>query len=176
MTWSNEIWKPVAGYEGLYEVSNTGRVKSTPRCGTKGRILKQNVGARGYARVELSKGNRQKKHFVHRLVASAFIGPIPDGLQVNHIDENKLNNRADNLNFMTAKENINWGSGRKKCEAAHRKRVACFGCDGTIIAEYQSITEAARATGASLGGISECCHGKREKLKGVIYKFVEAGR
>lgn len=91
---SKEIWKNVVGYEGLYEISNLGRVKSN--C-NGGRILKWNVSNNGYATVELFKNKKSKRVLVHRLVASAFIDNPNNLPQVNHIDENKLNNHVDNL-------------------------------------------------------------------------------
>ena len=99
-------WKPVVGYEGLYEVSNMGRVKSLKRLRTKERIIAQFQNHRGYARVTLWKDNSQKKYSVHRLVAEAFI-PNPNNLpEVNHIDGDKQNNHMDNLEWCTRSENI----------------------------------------------------------------------
>ena len=111
---TEEIWRPVVGYEGLYEVSNTGRVRSLDRYVRrnyfkKGRILKLND-RRGYLFVELCLNNKTKNFSVHRLVAQAFI-PNPDNLpQVNHIDEDKLNNRVENLEWCDSKYNSNYGT------------------------------------------------------------------
>lgn len=110
----NEIWKPVAGYEGIYEVSNLGRVRSLDRevanrWGTTkpvpGAIRTIAVKREGYCFVNLFRRSRGRPMYVHRLVAIAFL-PNPEGLpQVNHIDGDKLNNRADNLEWCTGKEN-----------------------------------------------------------------------
>ena len=110
-----EIWRPIEGYEGLYEVSNTGIVRSLDRYDSnnhflKGRILKLCADKDGYLNVGLCLGNKEKKYKVHRLVAQAFI-PNPDNLpQVNHKDEVKTNNRVENLEMCNAKYNSNYGS------------------------------------------------------------------
>ena len=115
---TEEIWRPVMGYEGFYEVSNQGRVRSVDRYDNnnhfrKGELMNLFYGC-GYLRVIFSKNGIVKKHLVHRLVAQAFI-PNPLSLpQVNHIDENKSNNNVDNLEWCTAKYNINYGLRSKK--------------------------------------------------------------
>jgi len=109
-----EIWKDIKDYEGIYQVSNLGKVKSLDRIDSGGRfrpekILKQNNN-KGYLKVTLCKNKSVKYPNVHRLVALAFI-PNPDNkLQVNHKDENKKNNCVDNLDWVTAKENANYGT------------------------------------------------------------------
>ena len=105
-----EIWKDIPNYEG-YQVSNLGRVKSLERIDALGhrlkeKILKPQTNSR-YYQVCLCKNSKVKKYFVHRLVWIAFNGTIPEGLQVNHINEVKTDNRLSNLNLMTAKENTN---------------------------------------------------------------------
>jgi len=103
----DERWLPVVGYEGIYDVSNCGRVcrikAATNTWG--GKILKGSV-YHGYIRVNLSKENIQRIHSVHRLVTAAFLGNCPNGKQVNHIDGHKLNNAATNLEYVTPSENI----------------------------------------------------------------------
>ena len=101
-----EIWKDIKGYEGIYQVSNFGRIKSSY---TK-RILKGGKNKAGYLLVGLYKQGVLSRKSIHRLVAEAFI-PNPDNKpEVNHIDENKTNNMVSNLEWMTAKENINHGT------------------------------------------------------------------
>lgn len=101
-------WHPVVGYEGWYEVSNHGDVKRVrPGKATRpGGILKQQVGRSGRLKVTLCKNSVQETIEVAKLVALAFIGPRPDGHQINHIDYNCKNNRADNLEFVTPSENL----------------------------------------------------------------------
>lgn len=107
-----EIWKPVIGYEGLYEVSNRGRVKSLNYLRTgREKILKERI-HQGYNRVTLFKNGVGKEHAVHRLVWNAFKGPIPKGLVINHLNEIKNDNRLCNLEICTSKENTNYGTGK----------------------------------------------------------------
>ena len=106
-----EIWKDIEGYEGLYQVSNLGRVKSIYGwCGNRfvkrTKILKLKINNKGYTKVYLYKNKKSKMFFVHRLVAMAFV-PNPNNLpQVNHKDGNKLNNSIGNLEWCTCSENI----------------------------------------------------------------------
>lgn len=104
-----EVWKDIAGYEGLYQVSNRGRVKSLARNTTKGGILTELECRNGYVRVQTSRGNTREKFLIHRLVAQAFILNPKNKPQVNHIDGNKKNNNLKNLEWVTAKENTNHG-------------------------------------------------------------------
>lgn len=99
------LWKPVQGYEGLYEVSNTGEVKST-FYGKNPRILKKSKTSTGYCKVELYKNKKRKSLRVHRLVAIAFIPNIDNKPNINHIDGNPLNNNVINLEWCTQKENV----------------------------------------------------------------------
>jgi hypothetical protein len=100
-----EIWKPVVGYEGCYEVSNLGRVNSIKRNGTLGGILKKILDTDGYIICCLMKSDIRMNKKVHRLVAQAFI-PNPDNKPaVNHIDNDKTNNKVSNLEWCTNKEN-----------------------------------------------------------------------
>lgn len=114
-----ESWQPVQGYEGLYEVSDQGRVWSVDRVverkskwGTmsklrvKGRILQPLNMNSGYPAANLSKGGKPKIYYVHSLVACAFIGPRPAGLQINHKDCDKYNNAVENLEYITHAENV----------------------------------------------------------------------
>jgi len=104
-----EIWKDIPGYEGKYQVSNLGNVKSMNYMHTKKEhILIKRVQPTGYHTVTFCKNGKAKQYLVHRIVYQTFAGEIPEGMQVNHIDENKLNNNIGNLNLMTPKENCNW--------------------------------------------------------------------
>ena len=112
-----EIWRPVVGYEGLYEVSNLGRVRSVDRYYYrlhKGKVLSLSKNANGYLKVVLSCNGKCKTIKVHRIVAEAFL-PNPDNLpQVNHKDEDKTNNSVDNLEWCNAKYNLSYGTRKDK--------------------------------------------------------------
>ena len=110
-----EEWRPIVGYEGLYEVSNTGQVRSLDKYDSmnrfyEGRILKLFADRLGYLSVVLYSNSKRKHYLVHRLVAEAFI-PNPDNLpQVNHRDENPSNDNVDNLEWCDGKYNVNYGT------------------------------------------------------------------
>lgn len=106
--WDGEEWRAIAGYEGLYEVSNLGRVRTLGggKARTHGRVLKQSTGTTGYLRVALSRANSSATKKVHRIVAAAFLGPIPVGAYVLHNDGNATNNTASNLRFGNASDNL----------------------------------------------------------------------
>ena len=158
-----EIWKPIAGYEGVYEVSNLGKVKSLKRKVIRsgksmfvhGGILKPNIINGGYEQIKLFKSGKAKMFLVHRLVAETFL-PNPKKLpQVNHIDGNKLNNKLENIEWCTAKENM-------VHSVTHRirrdiKPVDMLSEDGEYIKTFNSIKEAARESGVSHNHISRCC-------------------
>ena len=170
-----EIWVVVPEYED-YQVSSFGRVKSI-KFG-KEIILKSRLATNGYLSVILYKGSKPKTIRVHRLVWSSFNGPIPDGYEINHIDENKQNNRLDNLNLMTRRENVKWGSGVERRAAActngkNSKPVLQFDLEGTFIREWPSTMEIQRQTGYANNNIGACCSGKYKQAYGSIWKYKE---
>ena len=133
---SEIVWLPVVGYEGLFEVSSDGRVRSLDRIVTtktgvrkthRGRILSQHPDDDGYFRVGLSNAGRHRKRRVHSLVAESFIGPRPDGMEVCHNDSNRQNNHVSNLRYDTHSNNVldavangTWGPTSKEyCPAGH---------------------------------------------------------
>lgn len=160
-----EHWKPINGYKGLYEVSDTGLVRSL-KFG-KERILssKKNRG-NGYLQVVLYRDGKRKCLYVHRLVANAFI-PNPLKLAtVNHIDENKLNNSVANLEWMTQGDNNRYGTHDLRVALAQSKSVLQLDQFGNVVRQFLSIREAARQTGISDGSICEICNGGRRKTAG----------
>ena len=108
-----ESWKYVEGYEYLYQVSNTGFVKSIARYGTKGKIMIPLDNGKGYLRIKLSKNNFAKRVMLHRIIAKAFIPNPENKPYINHIDGNKKNNSIENLEWCTQKENVShaWVNG-----------------------------------------------------------------
>lgn len=174
-----EVWKEIENYEGLYQVSNMGRVKSLNYGHTgEERILKQGRCGK-YLKVELSKNRRLKAITVHRLVATAFI-PNPDNLPcINHKDENPFNNAANNLEWCTYKYNNNYGTRTQRASEAKRgkyntkvsKPVLQFTKQGEFIKEHPSTMEAQRQTRVLNGNISLCCSGRRKSAGGFIWKY-----
>lgn len=168
----NEIWKPIEGYDGRYEVSNLGRVKSYAQDSINGKIKTGNPTHKGYRSFVLYDGDGNKDTVpVHRLVASAFI-PNPDDLpQVNHKDENKANNCVDNLEWCDNDYNTHYGT---KIERARQSNMCCpttslpvcsRNPDGTITC-YNSIGEAERQTGNSHCNIVRALKGRRKSCGG----------
>ena len=158
-----EYWKPVVGYEGLYEVSNWGRVKSL-KFG-KERILKQSI-RHGYYIVSLWKNGKGKTYSVHRLVAEAFIDN-PDNLPcVNHKDENKQNNVVSNLEWCTHEYNNTYGTRIERCS----KPVLQYDLNGNLIKEWKSLHECGR-NGFNQGDICKCCNGERKTHQNFIWRY-----
>ena len=181
-----EIWKDIKGYEGLYQVSNIGRVRSVDRyvnhigCKVirKGKILRPATDTSGYHGVILSKNNIAKRYKVSRLVASAFIPNPQNKEQVNHIDGNKLNNNVVNLEWCTASENIEHayknglliipsGSNDKRSIRVNQIDKNT----GAIIATYAGLREAERITGIRHGNIWCCCQGRYKHKTAGGYKW-----
>ena len=158
-----EIWKDIKGYEGLYQVSNLGRVKSLSRKNhPKEEFRNLITNSKGYLIVNLLKNNKGKTNKVHRLVAEAFI-PNPNNYpQVNHKDENKTNNHVDNLEWCTNKYNSNYGHRNDKIG---RKKVRCI----TTGEEFNSIREASKNVNCTERNISSAVRGK-QKTAGYIIK------
>ena len=168
-----EKWRPIEGYEGLYEVSNYGDVKSLNYNHTgKEKILRTQISNCGYVQVALTTNNKQRRCYVHRLVAQTFI-PNPDNLpMINHKDEVKTNNCVDNLEWCTAKYNVNYGTGIERCVKAQSKPIKQYTLDGEFVREWVSISEAGR-NGFSAGCVCMCCQGKNENHNGFIWKYSE---
>lgn len=168
----NEIWKPIKGYEGLYEVSNLGRIKSLNYNHTgKEKILKPTKDRYGYLQVTLCKNNIKKQYTVHRLVAEAFIDN-PDNLpQVNHKDENKQNNNVDNLEWCDAKYNSNYGTGIERRAKSRQIPIIQYTLDGEFVREWDSAIQAEREGGFSNSHIIAVCKGKRPHHKGYIWRY-----
>lgn len=181
-----ETWKDIQGYEGLYQISDLGRIRSLGRiCNSKNnskskkkeKILTQEVTAFGYCRVRLFNAEGIAKHYAtHRLVAKAFIGEI-DGYEINHKNEIKTDNRVENLEIVTSKENCNYGTRNQRLSERNSenksiwtKGVVQKDRAGNIIARYDSRLEAERKTGIPNAEISRCCNGKRKTASGYIWE------
>lgn len=154
-----EIWKDIKGYEGKYQVSNYGRVKSLNYHRTgKEHLLIQAIDKHSYHWIHFYSYGKQKFFFIHRLVAEAFI-PNPNKLPyVNHKDENKYNNHVDNLEWCTHLYNTNYGNRNKKISESHSKKVYQYTLDGKFVKEFESTNECGR-NGFNQGAVSSCCRG-----------------
>lgn len=180
-----EIWKPVVGFEGYYEVSDRGRVRGTERtviANIKGRPIPRKIPQRprqaqnrgnGYRFVALCKDGRKVMKSVHRLVAEAFI-PNPDDLpEVNHKDEDKANNSVENLEWCTRQYNDSYGTGKKRAADKRAIPIVALSNDGTVVARFRSGADAEQMTGICRGDISSCIHGKAKSAGGYRWLYDE---
>ena len=174
----SEEWRDVVGYEGLYQVSDQGRVKSLERKDCLGRtvkerILKPGVVGSGYLMIGLCTGGKQKMFSVHRLVCQSFHENPGNKSDVNHINENKTDNRACNLEWSTRRENLNHGSRNERAAKARSKPVGQYTRDGDLVKVWPSTQEAERQAGFNHGNISEVANGNRKTAHGFIWRYVE---
>lgn len=178
---ANEEWRDVIGYEGKYQVSCLGRVRSVERLIktnrfnitklVKGRIMKLKLRREGYLEVNLWLEGKYKTHKVHRLVAMAFIANPNNYKEINHKDENKANNHIDNIEWCTSKYNVNYGSRNKRCALSKYKAVVQLNIVGEVIARHVSLTVAGVSVGGNAQGVFLCVKGKINTYKGFIWKY-----
>lgn len=180
---SSEIWKDIKGFEGLYQVSNLGRIRSTHEVTKKRRnqestILKNIISPKGYCWCNLSNGEYRRQFRVHRLVADAFL-PNPNNLpHINHKNEVKTDNRVENLEWCDSAYNNNYGTRTHRVAKHFAQAVIQFDLDGNFVARYPSAQDAQRATNIRQSGI--CCvanylSGKSKKPRhhagGYVWKW-----
>lgn len=166
-----EIWKDVKGYEGRYQVSNYGRVRSLNYHLTgKTRILKPYINPYGYHMYTLFKKQKRWFIFVHRLVYMTFVSEIPcfnkkgignERMEINHIDKNKSNNAVWNLELVTHGENVNHSASKK---------VYQYTKDNVLVKIWQSVMECNR-NGFHFGNVASCCRGERKTAHGYIWSY-----
>lgn len=157
-----EIWKNIENYEGLYQVSNLGNVKSLPRNTTKGKLLKPTKSRNGYLRVVLCKNNKKKAFLIHRLVASAFIPNEENLPQVDHRDNDKTNNKAENLQWISNVEN----NRKKETGIGIPRRVQCIETGEVFesaAAAAKSVNRKPVSMNRNLRGLTQTCAGKHFK-------------
>ena len=179
-----EEWRDIQGFEGKYMVSNYGRVKSLNynKTGKEG-VMKLTKASNGYLQVYLCKDGKRKFYYVHSLVATAFC-ENPEGYNVvNHINENKADCRADNLEWCSRSYNNTYNDRAKKAgkkvaekNANHpklSKSVIGINKISGLKLEFPSIAEAKRCTNISQGHICACCKGKRNSAGGYIWYYAD---
>lgn len=182
----NEIWKDIEGWEGHYQVSNMGRVRSLDRIGYQcnkegtivahkhyGRILKPLTSLNGYLHVGFHWNNVTTFQRIHRLVAMAFVPGYSEGMEVNHIDENKENNCADNLEWVSRKTNLNISSALECWHRKLRRPIIQMTLDGVFIRRWPSIDKASRELGLHRQCISSVCKGKYKSSGGYRWRFAD---
>lgn len=185
----NEVWLPIRGYEGLYEISSLGRVKSmerewgrVPQGAIKIKkeiILGNRFNHANYLNVVLYKDKKGLSHFVHRLVAGAFIPNPENKPQVNHKNGDSTDARVENLEWVTYSENIKhsytdlgripFWKGKNGVNHNRSKPIVC----STLDMEFDSISQAARALGCNIGGVYKVCIGELVHVKGLNFRFVK---
>ncbi len=183
-----EVWKDIPELKG-YETSNTGNVRSKDRLvlnkrtnkfhSLKGKEIKKFKNKQGYYRATLSIDGIAKTYLVHKIVWEAFNGPISDGMEINHINEDKTDNRIENLELVTHKENLNWGTRNERVKEKQKnnktksKCVLQYSLDGCLVKEWPSLMEIERQLGYNHTCISSCCLNKYEKMYGYMWKYKE---
>lgn len=192
-----EEWRDIAGYEGYYQVSNFGKVRSVDRyvkCKgfnyIEGRIMKPNMDKYGYFKILLCKNNKYKTFTIHRLVGMTFPDLVDwteeakgkpfEELEINHKNECKWDNAVWNLEWCNSKYNINYGTGIKRRIETQRKTMSTmkpilqYTLDMEFVAEYPSASEASRKTGINKSNISSCCNGNPEHKSagGYVWKRI----
>lgn len=188
---SMEEWKKIKGFEG-YEISSNGKVRSLDKVvhtvygayrTIKGKILKPRLDSKkSYQLVDLTNKQGERKTFLlHRLVCATFVGDIPNNMEVNHKNGNKLDNNASNLEIVTRSQNEKHkyevlgykGPSFHKYGIAHHRsrRVAQIDSNGNIIQVYGSVREAERETGICNSCITLCCNGKQGKAGGYKWEY-----
>lgn len=174
-----EKWKPIKGYEDKYEVSNLGRIKSLLFKNNKvqkkrDKILSIHNNGHNYLTVGLNSNNKTKKYYVHRLVAEAFIPNPSNYKEVNHKDENSLNNNVNNLEWCTSKYNANYGSRNKKLREVKKNKygikVKKYDLNDNFIEELY-MCDATKIKGIYYYNLRKCCLGEYKSCGGYKWRY-----
>lgn len=161
---TNETWKSIKGYDN-YEISTLGRVRN------KEKVLKAYKTDNGYFHIFLSKNGKQKQFLIHRLVADTFLKNPNNLKEVNHIDGNKGNNKIDNLEWCTRKQNVHhfFNSNQRNCTKP--KSVVQYDLQGNKINVFKSIREASKKVNIDAHYIIYCCKGIKKTALNYIWKY-----
>lgn len=168
---TKEIWKDIKGFEGKYQVSNKGNVRSLKY--NQQNVIKniKPVLKKGYWHVCLYKYNQCKLYPIHRLVGIAFI-PNPNNLPIiNHKDEVKTNNNVDNLEWCTNEYNLNYGTARERAKLNHHKMINSYNLNGEYLKTYYSVTEAKKDL--NISGISNVLKGRYKHCGGYTFRYYD---
>lgn len=166
-----EIWKDIPGYEGLYQASNLGRIRSLHFRGGKNQKILTPYNVLGYLRIRIFKDKKQKSIGVHRLIALTFILNPENKPEVNHIDGNKTNNIVENLEWVTASENVTHAFAvLGVCPHGGRAKKKVKNLDTNEV--FNSIKEASDITGCNRTSIISCCKGKYASAKGMHWAYL----
>lgn len=171
-----EIWADIKGYEGLYQVSTYGRVRSLNYKRTGKIKIMKCCFCNGYFNIGLTKNKKTKTFLIHRLVAEAFISNQDNLPEINHIDENRSNNHVENLEYCDHNYNINYGTRTKKMVETRIKgekseTIVQLNRHGNLIREWSSAMEIERELGFKHTNIYTCCLGKRKSANGFVWKY-----
>ena len=156
--------KDIKGYEGLYAITSCGKVWSY----RSNRFLIPRI-VNGYSQVTLRKNSKGKSYYIHRLVAEAYIPNPENKSQVNHINEIKSHNYIANLEWVTPKENMNFGTRKERANRATAKKVYCVEIDKI----FDSVSSAAKEIGCSAGNISNCLKGRYKTCAGYHWEYAQ---
>lgn len=180
-----EQWKPIKNFEGLYEVSNMGRFRSVykykntiVRSGSPAvisvppKLLCLNKLRSGYYNVTLCKESKRYDYRAHRLVALHFCEGYKRGYVVNHKDEDKSNNRADNLEWCTQLYNQRYGTAIQRAAESNWRKVAQYDLAGNLVATYKSLKEAAKVTGYNYVSLSDWCRGAHTPKNNYRWAYI----
>ena len=170
-----EIWKDIVGYEGLYQVSNLGRVKSLKRLknnhGKKQfveeKIKSTEMSNSGYLQVCLYKNGKSKMKYIHKLVANTFLDNPKNYQIVNHKDENKINNKLSNLEFCNYEYNNRYGMAFKNKLIS----INQYDINGNFLKKWESISQIEKELKINHSNIIACCKKKRNKAGGFIWEY-----
>ena len=175
-----EVWKSIKNYEGLYEVSNKGKIRSLDHIRKngknqylqKGKILKSGLNKKtNYLMISLSKNGKCKTKYIHKIVAETFIDNLNQYKYINHKDENKLNNKVDNLEWCSAKYNCNYGDRNKKIANKLSKKINQYDLNGNYIRTWNSSREIEKTIKIDQSNICLCCNDKRKTVGGYKWKY-----
>lgn len=163
----NEIWKDIKGYEGLYQISNLGRVRNK-----KGRILKQSFDGVGYYKIKLCNNCHEKTILIHRLVATNFLANPNNYKCVDHINTIRTDNRLENLRWCTtAENNCNVITKNKRAAYYRVKPILQFDINGRYVNRFSNSVDAGNSVHVNCNKILECCRGERKSIGGYLWAF-----